>query len=88
MKDNILDMFASLICAIQVADVQKVLSFIITIIIAIYWLVVIFIKVFKAFKNDGRIDDKELNDIQNDVNELGDVIGTTVKEDKDEQDRR
>ena len=78
MKNNSIDVAEDMICvlgiSISLVDIQQILS-IILLSFNIVWLVVKFlVKFIRYYKNDGKIDNDEWNDLLNDEKEIDDKI--------------
>lgn len=61
--------------SLSLIDIQRILSIVLLVFNIIWILTKIIIKAIKYYRNDGKIDKEEAEDILNDVSSLKDEIG-------------
>lgn len=70
------------ILSLTIGDIRDIISIVFISIQIIVLMIGILIKVEKALKNDGKIDNEEQEDIINDINNIKDKIDKGIDNDK------
>lgn len=77
--------YVSGLLGVTVSDVNNMLGLICTILCIVSMALTLIIKIVGYIKNDGKLDEKEMKDISNDINKISDKINDIKEKGKEEE---